>query len=106
MDADAWKLVLQEQAEARLLEQEIREMSMKQIAVLVCLLSGCVTGADEVTSTVTKSGFTDVKPGRLTLFGCSEDDKAGRLFKAKNAQGIEVSGQVCCGVFKGCTVRF
>lgn len=79
---------------------------MKKLTLMLCLLLGCTTGEDEVTSAVTRAGFTEVKPGRLTAFGCSDDDKVGRLFTARNAQGVVVEGQVCCGVLKGCTIRY
>lgn len=57
--------------------------------------------------TLEKHGFTDVRPGELTWFACSESDyPGGREFLATNAQGRTVSGVVCCGVFKRCTVRY
>lgn len=79
---------------------------MKKMILALCLLSGCVTGSDEASRTLVNSGFTSIQPGGLDLFACSDDDKTGRKFTAKNPQGILVRGTVCCGVFKSCTVRF
>lgn len=80
---------------------------MKHIAILLCLIASasCVTDDDEVTSTLVAEGYSDVKPGDWAMFGCGEHDKKGRRFVAKNPVGVEVSGVVCCGILKGCTVR-
>lgn len=74
--------------------------------VMMLVMAGCSTDTDEVQSTLRKAGFTNVVVGGLSPFACSEDDKMGRSFTAQNANGQSVEGVVCCGVFKGCTVRF
>ena len=51
-------------------------------------------------------GFTDIKPGGYTLFGCGEDDIFRTRFSARSQDGYIVKGQVCRGLFKGSTVRF
>lgn len=79
---------------------------MKKLLIAALLLTGCVTGDDEASSTLRKSGYTNVRPGSLDFFECSDNDKTGRSFRATNSLGQEVEGVVCCGVFKGCTVRF
>ena len=51
-------------------------------------------------------GFTDVKIGGYSPFGCSESDDTCTEFTAKRGDRA-VRGVVGCGyLFKGCTVRF
>lgn len=74
---------------------------------LWCLpLVGCVTSEDEARSALRKHGFTNISVDGWALWGCGEQDKVGQRFTAKNAQGEPVDGTVCCGVLKGCTIRF
>lgn len=70
------------------------------------LLSGCFTGDDEARDTLTKAGYSAVEVGSLVPFACGEHDKVGVRFTATNPAGLRVSGVVCCGILKGCTVRF
>ncbi len=80
---------------------------MKRLLILaVLLLPGCTTFESETISAATNAGFTDVVPGNLDFFACSESDKTGRKFVGTNVQGQRVQGTVCCGTFKRCTVRF
>ena len=51
-------------------------------------------------------GFTDVEFDGYALYGCGDDDTFHTAFHAKNARGVSVSGLVCCGMLKSCTVRF
>jgi hypothetical protein len=74
--------------------------------ILLCLLSGCFTSKDDAAFTLEQSGFTDIWIGGLAPFSCSDDDMTGRKFKAKNSNAKQISGTVCCGLLKGCTVRF
>jgi hypothetical protein len=60
---------------------------------------------------VEAQGFTDVKIGEgsgNSFFMCSDSDSFinSERFTAKNINGVQVDGVVCCGWFKGCTVRF
>lgn len=58
-------------------------------------------------TTLESSGYTDVVlQGRAGIFSCGQDDFYRGSFKAKNAQGKDVEGVVCCGLMKNCTVRF
>jgi major membrane immunogen (membrane-anchored lipoprotein) len=69
------------------------------------LLIGC-TSSDRTTETLEKAGYTDIQTGGYDWFGCSEDDDFKTKFQANNPQGQMVSGTVCCGLLKGCTIRF
>lgn len=81
---------------------------MKLIMILgfVMLSTGCITGEGEARETLYKSGYTDVGITGVEPFACGKDDFMGQSFNAKNVQGMRVEGVVCCGMFKGCTVRF
>jgi len=51
-------------------------------------------------------GLTNVKITGYSWTGCSEDDNFASNFTATGANGKEVSGTLCAGLFKGITVRF
>ena len=81
---------------------------MKRILLIGLLaLAGCETTPDEAADTLDKAGFTNIKTGDSVWFGCdSKGDKMGREFTATNSNGRQVSGVVCCGTWKRCTIRF
>lgn len=70
------------------------------------LLSGCTTDHDETRNAAQALGLRDVVAGDLDPLKCGQDDKIGRSFTATNVNGDRVHGVVCCGIAKGCTVRF
>lgn len=78
---------------------------MKICFLLFLLLVGC-TDSIRAAEALVKSGYSEVETFGHDLFACSEDDNFATKFRAKNPQGITVTGVVCCGYFKGCTVRF
>lgn len=86
--------------------------SMKTLITIALFLSVCWMAAscdvsDDETSRVLRAhGFTDVKTHGHAFFACSKGDTFATEFSAKNAQGQPVSGAVCCGLLKSCTVRF
>jgi hypothetical protein len=53
-------------------------------------------------------GFTDIEMAGYQPFMCGERDSAflSEGFSATNANGVRVEGMVCCGFFKGCTIRW
>jgi len=74
--------------------------------VLLVLLVGCESRSDEL-RTLDSSGFSNASLGDFAFFKCGrDDDQGGREFTATNSAGKRVSGFVCCGMTKGCTVRF
>jgi hypothetical protein len=76
-------------------------------AILVGLVL-CVRGCEDRESaarTLKAAGFTDVELGPWQFAACG-DDPLNNSFKATNPRGVRVSGVVCCGVFKRCTVRY
>lgn len=66
---------------------------------------GCGAG-DKGREALENQGFTDVQLGDHAWYGCSKDDSFNSHFTATNANGRRVSGIVCCGTWKGCTVRW
>jgi len=79
---------------------------MRKLLLLSMRVVGCATDESEAASALYKAGFTNVQTGNVTFWGCSEEDKMGRAFTATNPSGLLVRGTVCCGIFKGCTIRF
>ena len=81
---------------------------MKRLTLALALLvASCASAADR-RSALESLGFTDVELGDLPWFQCGRDDDLlqSATFRARNVRGQLVSGVVCCGAFKGCTVRF
>ena len=72
---------------------------------LIFLVIGC-TSPDMTVSTLQKAGYTDIIPGKYAFYGCSEEDMYSTKFIATNPAGNRVSGVVCCGILKSCTIRF
>lgn len=80
---------------------------MKRLILFtIFMLAGCVTTQDEASDTLDKAGFTNIKVGDWSFTGCGNGDKHGREFTAANANGRQISGLVCCGNWKSCTIRF
>ena len=53
-----------------------------------------------------KSGYSNIEIGDHAFFECGRGDVSSLSFTAGNPGGVRVSGTVCCGWFKGCTIRF
>jgi hypothetical protein len=83
-----------------------QRMKWFMVAAMSLALLGCETDEDEARETLEKSGFSDISTGDSTFYGCGHGDKMGREFRAKNVAGKVVTGIVCCGQWKSCTVRF
>lgn len=73
--------------------------------LLPLLLLAC-TDAASTRATLHSAGYTDVTTGDYDWFACSDSDAFSTTFTAKNPLGQTVSGVVCCGWTKACTVRF
>lgn len=81
---------------------------MKRICLigLMFLLASC-SNSNDAHKALTSMGFSDIRITGYKFWACSEDDFYHTGFVAKNAQGLEVSGTVCSGMFfKNSTVRF
>jgi hypothetical protein len=79
---------------------------MKKTLLLgVLLLTACV---DDSTSreVLGNAGYSDIEITGYEWGACSDSDNFSTGFKAKNPKGKKVSGVVCCGLLKRCTIRF
>jgi hypothetical protein len=80
---------------------------MKNILLIILGLTLCsCTDEDATIRTLSNSGYTQITTEGYAFFGCGEDDTYATAFTAKNPHGDTVSGVVCCGLLKSCTVRF
>ena len=80
-------------------------ISVVLIVVIMNILWGC-TAPDKSTRILEEQGFTNVEITGYSLFSCGQDDTFSTGFRATNPAGRKIDGTVCCGVMKGCTVRF
>jgi hypothetical protein len=82
-------------------------MLLPILAALVMVLSSSCTNESGARSALRSHGFKNVQiTGYAGPFECGEDDLSTTGFTATNQAGQKVSGVVCCGWFKSCTVRF
>lgn len=80
---------------------------MRKAILLSCLLVLAACTDDSATkSTLQKAGYTDIQTTGYDMFACSDSDTFSTGFRAKNPQGQVVTGVVCCGLLKSCTIRF
>lgn len=73
-------------------------------AVLGAALFGC-TQPQRSVQALDAAGFTDISVGGYAWWACGDDSYATG-FVATNPNGKRVSGAVCCGWAKNCTIRF
>ena len=75
--------------------------------IITCalLLSAC-TAPGRSEEALQKAGFTEIQTTGYSAFACSDSDDYHTGFRAKNPQGVVVTGTVCCGWLKSCTIRF
>jgi len=81
---------------------------MHRLALFSLLAPLLVACTDERGSlrALRSAGYTDITLTGFEPFGCGEDDLTSTGFRAKSPRGEPVSGVVCCGMLKSCTVRF
>lgn len=83
----------------------MKKISAFVILILLVLLVAC-TNKDRSRETLEKAGYTDINLGGYDAFSCSDSDTYATKFTARNPNGMRVSGVVCCGLTKSCTIRF
>lgn len=76
------------------------------VASAALMLSACGVPSDKATRTLKSMGYTEIKIGGYSFFGCGDNDTFRSNFTAKGQDGAIVSGTLCSGWFKGITVRF
>lgn len=80
---------------------------MLGIAVFVCALwSRDCEDREGAHRALKGAGFTEIELGPWKWLACGSGDVFNNSFKAINPRGQRVSGVVCCGLWKRCTVRY
>ncbi len=82
---------------------------MKTILALLIVLgiagTGC-TDDERSKQTLEDYGFTRIEITGYEPWKCGDDYTYSTGFTADNPQNRRVRGVVCCGMVKGCTVKF
>lgn len=80
-------------------------MKKRLLVLLAVFTLGCTDESGSRTALVS-AGYSNIHLTGYRWFGCGEDDGYHTGFTATNPAGVRVSGVVCCGLMKGCTIRF
>lgn len=64
------------------------------------------TAEDRSRRALEAQGFTQIDMTGYDMFSCGEDDTFSTGFIATNPNGNRVTGTVCCGWIKDCTIRW
>ena len=73
--------------------------------LLLLMAAGC-TDVDRTVHTLLSSGYQNIQITGYEPWGCGQGDSYSTGFIATNPTGQRVTGVVCCGLIKSCTVRF
>ena len=74
--------------------------------LLFVFIRGFSTSRIDAEIAVSAAGHTAGEVKSWAWLACSKDDLYNWHFIAKNSQGNQISGVVCCGLLKSCTVRY
>lgn len=74
-------------------------------AIAVMALSACGVNPQKATSALEAQGYTDVKIGGYSFWGCGDKDDFRSSFTATGVNGKPVEGVVCASWLKGITIR-
>jgi hypothetical protein len=79
---------------------------MTRIRILLfCLFVVACTKDRESLDTLEAAGYSDVQLTGYNFFACSKEDEFHTGFVAYNPRGNPVTGTVCCGLYKGCSIE-
>ena len=73
--------------------------------LLAAPLLVCCTDEPRARRVLEEQGYADIELTGYAPWSCSNDDTFETGFRAKGPTGRAVTGAVCCGAFKNCTVR-
>lgn len=76
------------------------------LLIAIAILSGGSHSKTRAENAVRATGATNVDLDGWAWFACGKGDTYAWKFTAENATGQAVEGAVCCGILKGCTVRY
>lgn len=83
--------------------------SVAGIITMLSLFTAVIYGIPQPGKAAAALRSAGMEPKSLnwaSMFRCAEDDLTRHEFHAVDAEGKPVSGYICCGLLKGCTVRF
>mgnify|MGYP001567350067 FL=1 len=81
-------------------------MTARFFLACAALLFSC-TAPEDALRALRASGYRDVQLSTdYPWFACGKDDDYATAFTATNPVGERVTGVVCCGWLKNCTIRF
>lgn len=72
---------------------------------LVAETGGCSVESGRFSSAMRQEGLTEPTQGEYDWFECGYGDVWVSSFRAKRGE-MPVNGTACCGIFKGCTLRW
>ncbi len=81
-------------------------LAIAMIFFIVAIGGGFSVSTERVQKVFDAYGFTNAKVGDRSWFGCGNDYTYSHEFTAVSPRGVEVSGTICCGISKGCTLKF
>jgi len=76
------------------------------IAISITVKVSMYTSDSAEIKALQSQGFKSIDVGGWALWGCSDSDATSKHFTAINANNKQVSGVICCGYFKRCTIRW
>ena len=80
-------------------------MKLILLNLLAILLCSCGVNVNKGKQVLESMGYTNIKIGGYSWFGCDKNDDFASNFTATGVNGKPVSGVLCSGVFKSTTVR-
>lgn len=78
---------------------------MRLPLIVVVLLMACTADEEQARKVLEAYGFEQITFGGYPFYRCGKDDEFNIEFSAINVKKQPVSGAVCCGLWKSCTVR-
>lgn len=79
---------------------------MKRLLLTATIALFSCTDESGARNALVNAGFTEIQLQGYDFFACGKDDDFASKFTASNLRGQKVSGVVCCGILKGCTIRY
>lgn len=81
-------------------------LSIVAVWTIAQAAGSCAPRPSQVSGALDALSLRDPNLGGWPWFECGYGDEFAQEFEATTPSGQRISGAVCCGIFKGCTVRF
>lgn len=79
---------------------------MKRLLLVAAIALFSCADESGARNALTSAGFTEIQLQGYDFFACGKGDDFATKFTASNVRGQKISGVVCCGIVKGCTIRY